>query len=309
MVEQHGFRLAARKLFITYPQCGGSKEELLAFISRLYPVTKYCISRESHIDGGLHLHAAFEFASKLDIRNSNTLDWTTGGLCHHPNIQSVKNWKATVTYIKKDGDFIEGGEELTFWRSLDTCVDVNDFLHRVKEEDPKTYWLNFKKLEEAAEAHFKRVTPLYEPVYTNFTLPMELTDWANGNLVQPQPFRPKSLVLLGTTRLGKTMWARSLGRHSYFGYDWCLDSYEPLSTYSVWDDVPWEKFSYNWKAWLGCQRDFVVTDKYRGKRRIPGGRPTIYLTNDDFRPLLKSRDLTWLNENTIFIEIKTPLFN
>lgn len=51
----------------------------------------------------------------------------------------------------------------------------------------------------------------------------------------------------------------------------------------IFDDISWDTIKGSAKSWFGAQRDFTVSDKYRRKRRIPGGVPCIYLCNpDDF---------------------------
>ncbi|TPX44294.1 hypothetical protein SeMB42_g04385 [Synchytrium endobioticum] len=42
-----------------------------------------------------------------------------------------------------------------------------------------------------------------------------MTDWVNEYIGKGKP-RPTSLFVIGDTRLGKALWARSLGHHMYF---------------------------------------------------------------------------------------------
>ncbi len=117
-----------------------------------------------------------------------------------------------------------------------------------------------------------------------------------------------SICLWGDTRLGKTLWARSLGRHAYyntfFSLGECLEDIE----YTVFDDIQ-GGFEYfrSYKAWAGCQRDFWMTDKYKGKVKITGGWPMIWLSNTD--PALDRHvDMQWLQGNMIFVHITEPIF-
>lgn len=82
-----------------------------------------------------------------------------------------------------------------------------------------------------------------------------------------------------------------------------LDEYEDSAGYNVFDDLPgglegW----YQYKHWLGGQRDFTCTDKYRHKRVIPGGKPTIYCSNVE-PGVAGGVDRDWLGVNTITVEI------
>jgi len=117
-----------------------------------------------------------------------------------------------------------------------------------------------------------------------------------------------SLCLYGETRLGKTLWARSLGSHAYFGGLFCLD--EPIDgvDYAVFDDMQGGlEFFHGYKFWLGCQSQFYATDKYKGKKLVDWGKPSIWLSNEDPRHD-KGADVAWLNGNCIFIRLLAPIF-
>lgn len=110
--------------------------------------------------------------------------------------------------------------------------------------------------------------------------------------------------------MGKTVWARSVGRHAYFGSLFSLD--EPITEdtqYAIFDDFGGLKYMPNYKAWLGCQQEFYQTDKYKGKRKITWGRPTIWVANDN--PLdefgLKDTEVEWLQGNCEIVFIETPI--
>lgn len=124
--------------------------------------------------------------------------------------------------------------------------------------------------------------------------------------------RPKSLILSGPSRLGKTVWARSLGKHIYWNTYYSVDEWDDSAEYIIVDDVPWENFSRIHKAILGCQLTFVLTDKYRGKKTIKNwGRPCIFLCNEDNDPFTKAGDyhiIQWLRENCVKVEITNKLY-
>lgn len=91
--------------------------------------------------------------------------------------------------------------------------------------------------------------------------------------------RPRSLILFGDTRLGKTLWARSLGKHAYFGGLFSLDEPIDEAQYAVFDDMQGGlEFFHAYKFWLGAQKEFWATDKYKGKQFIVWGRPSIYVS-------------------------------
>lgn len=83
-----------------------------------------------------------------------------------------------------------------------------------------------------------------------------------------------------------------------------MDSLDELAEYAIFDD--WDDWSTfrQYKQWLGAQRQFTVTDKYKKKQQWNWGKPCIILSNHN--PLFK--DYLWIKENCIICEIKSPLF-
>lgn len=80
--------------------------------------------------------------------------------------------------------------------------------------------------------------------------------------------------------------------------------------YIVFDDIPWERIPAP-KALLGCQSDFVLTDKYHKKISIKNwSKPAVVLWNPDMDPrstwTLDQRD--WADKNLIFIILSNKLY-
>lgn len=123
--------------------------------------------------------------------------------------------------------------------------------------------------------------------------------------------RQKSLVLFGETRLGKTVWARSLGKHIYFCglYSGAEAMRYKDVEYAVFDDMQL-KFVPQYKNWLGCQKQFQVKILYKDPVIIDWGKPCIWLSNDDPRlePHLSETDIQWLEGNCVFVNLREPIF-
>ena len=122
--------------------------------------------------------------------------------------------------------------------------------------------------------------------------------------------RPRSLIVWGETRLGKTVWARSLGSHVYCCLQWNVDDLKAGledAKYAVLDDIQGNfQFFPSYKGWLGGQQTFTVTDKYRGKTTINWGRPTIWLMNEDPEEV-GHVDLNWLRGNCDIVHLTEPI--
>lgn len=106
--------------------------------------------------------------------------------------------------------------------------------------------------------------------------------------------------------MGKTVWARSLGHHVYFNTVINYEHYDDDADYAVFDDLGGFKFFPSYKAWLGCQLKFDVNEKYKRKKRIHWGRPSIYLSNTDPRND-EAVDYDWLVGNCEIVYVGEPL--
>lgn len=85
---------------------------------------------------------------------------------------------------------------------------------------------------------------------------------------------------------------------------------EPIEDvqYAVFDDMQGGlDYFHAYKFWLGCQAEFYVTDKYKGKKLIKWGKPSIYLSNSDPRGD-KGADIEWLEGNCDFVYLSETIF-
>jgi len=78
-----------------------------------------------------------------------------------------------------------------------------------------------------------------------------------------------ALVLYGPSRMGKTAWARSLGRHNYWKGALNINTIDNEAEYHVFDDL--RKFrDFDYKSWMGAD-DFTVSGKYLKEQTVTGG--------------------------------------
>lgn len=119
--------------------------------------------------------------------------------------------------------------------------------------------------------------------------------------------RPKSLLLVGPTRIGKTIWARSLGIHIYWNGMTDLSTFRADAKYIIFDDVPFEFFP-NRKQWLGAQKEFTATDKYRRKTTLTWGKPCIYIVNPEDNPHNSPLWNPWFEQNVVTVYLRSRLY-
>jgi len=168
-------------------------------------VERYAISREQHADGTLHLHAYISLTRKLNTTNQHVFD--VRGF--HPNIQSARNLKAVIAYVIKDGNFISNlpttdlsangstTKKRTWGEILEESTNGANFLTMVRQEYPREYCIHNQRLREMAANEWPEVPLPYQPSFTQFTIPMELQEWATENI--GQGFNGKVSMMGGLT--------------------------------------------------------------------------------------------------------------
>lgn len=94
---------------------------------------------------------------------------------------------------------------------------------------------------------------------------------------------------------------RSFGKHVYWNSGTTIVNTDWESAeYLVVDDVEWEYFVGK-KCFLGCQRNFILTEKYVKKTPIKFGKPCIYLCNEDPREAMSMREETYYADNVDYV--------
>lgn len=126
-----GFRINAKKFFVTYPQCGDlSKDMVLQFFKNKGHICEYVIGEEEHKDGGRHVHAAIHFSNKYNLTTQDGFDING----YHPNVQAAKSFANVKTYCKKDGNFIEDvALELTPEKFRERAADLEAYQDHMKQ--------------------------------------------------------------------------------------------------------------------------------------------------------------------------------
>lgn len=292
------FRFNGRNLFVTYPQCSLKKEEVLEEFRTRYEIDAYTVCEELHEDGSPHIHAVFTFTRKRNIRDKRAFDIKG----YHPNIQSARDLQACIKYCQKDGNFLSNHRsKMDYGQLINQSENQESFLQAVEKYYPRDMVMNYDRIKAFAEFKFKKVLKPYVSNYTEFEVPGVMKSWVDCQLLG-RPERPKTLVLIGDSRLGKTQWARSLGRHIYWNGMIDMETFDEEAEYIIFDDFEWEYFP-NKKGWWGAQQEFTITDKYRRKRTIRWGKPMIWLGNKEL--ILDE----WCRDNCIVVKVHSPLYS
>lgn len=250
MALSHSFRVNAKNYFINYPRCSLSIKEALSQLQHLEaPTNKKFIRvcQEQHEDGSPHLHVLIQFEGKFSCRNPRFFDLVSPSRSahFHLNIQGAKSSSDVKAYIEKDGVHVDWGEfQIDSRSSRGGQQSINevyanalnsgnksDAFKIIREFSPKDYVLQFHNINSNLDRIFPQPPKLYISTFTSFTITDDMQQWVGENLILEEgatapPLRPRSIIIEGASRTGKTQWARSLGSHNYLSGH--LESYAVL---------------------------------------------------------------------------------
>lgn len=217
-----GFRLQARRFFLTFPQCATTKETAIDNAHSLLPdINWIVVCEEKHQDGSPHLHVALELKEKKHIRDPNFFD-PIGG--QHGNYQAMKNKAKCIEYVIKAGDFIAEGivpqdvlkkkDGRSSWAAKRIMAGAT--LEELNEEDPGFVLLHKRKIEEygnwlAIKKQRHNIRPWRLLHLENLTgTNLEIAQWLNENMFVSRSFKQPQLYIHGVHSLGKTSLIRQL---------------------------------------------------------------------------------------------------
>nr|UUC10269.1 AC1 protein [Sweet potato leaf curl virus] len=341
MAPPKRFKIQAKNYFITYPRCSLSKEDCLAQLLNIQTPTnkKYIhIAKELHEDGEPHLHVLVQFEGKFVCTNSRFFDLVspTRSAHFHPNIQGAKSSSDVKSYVDKDGDTLTWGEFQVDGRSArggqqtanDAAAEALNAgskeaaLQIIREKLPEKYLFQFHNLVSNLDRIFSPPPSVYSSPFSSSSfnaVPDIISDWAAENVMDSaaRPDRPISIVIEGPSRIGKTVWARSLGPHNYLcGHlDLSPKVYSNSAWYNVIDDVN-PQYLKHFKEFMGAQKDWQSNCKYGKPVQIKGGIPTIFLCNpgegSSFKLWLDKPEQealkNWALKNAIFCDVQSPFW-
>lgn len=153
---------------LTYAQCGSL--DPFAVVNHLSGLGAECIvGRESHADGGIHLHAFFMFERQRNFRRTDVFD--VDG--RHPNIlRGRQSPEKMWDYATKDGDIVGGGlgrpcrKELptasSVWDTIILCDTREEFFETCAELAPRALLTSFTSLRAYAEWRYRVEPTPYE---------------------------------------------------------------------------------------------------------------------------------------------------
>lgn len=267
--KRRKFRLSSKRLLLTYPQCTTDKHVVLGNIRNTFQeILEFAVvAREQHESGDPHLHCLVQLSRRTNYKDPHCLDHIAR---QHGSYEAVKNFRAALEYVIKDGEYVFHGEDpLSVLKRLKGHQDSKSdtiarrflegaSLEDVNEEYPGYVLMHKRKLEEYAswvQVKRRKLELLPWPTITvspaataTLTVEEEIKVWLAENIRRDdRPHTARNLYIYGRTCMGKTTFAYMLTRY--------------LSVYWVPMDEEFYDANIN-------EYDVAIMDEFRAQKRI-----------------------------------------
>lgn len=245
------FNINAKQIFLTYPQCPLTRQEIQQFIKQKFgnDYESSVICQEEHEpteddnNTGLHLHAYVLLKKKKHIRNCRFFDIIKEDTTYHPNVQSVKSKPAVIKYIcKSDVEILSDNFDTeAYLESIQTKkgysfhilakqVKEGQTARQIWENDESSgFYVNHKrKIDDIIKFNKELANSKPKPKFTGVTINgtndkswIKVINWTNVNFLRPRKFKQKQLWIWGADHdIGKTYFFLKILPHYYNMYSW-----------------------------------------------------------------------------------------
>lgn len=189
-----GFKFAAKYGLFTYAQCGDL--DPFEVVNHFASLRAECIiGRESHADGGIHLHAFVMWERRFETTNPRRFDVQT----RHPNVVAGYGTpEKGYDYATKECDIVGGGLERpsgdsdgkagSKWSEIVSAETADDFWRIVQQMDPRALCCSFTSLQKYVEWKYRTDPAEYaSPAGVQFSMERcrGLEDWRGANIDRP----------------------------------------------------------------------------------------------------------------------------
>lgn len=102
-MRRNTFRLESKNLFLTYPKCDLSKEDIINELRRKLGenLKNYVVAEENHESGEPHRHVYLNLSNQIRTRDSRYFDIRG----YHGNYQGCRGVSAVIRYCTKESDY------------------------------------------------------------------------------------------------------------------------------------------------------------------------------------------------------------
>lgn len=266
-MSANNFRLSAKSLFLTYPQCPLEPQVVLDELKQIlifHDIIRWTVARENHSDGQPHIHCAIRLRHKFDSRTPNCLD-VQG---YHGNYQGSRNFSLVWNYCRKHQNYISSDKSLL--QSVQHCNSRKDLIELCVEQELIGKYNVLEK---------------YHNLVRGYTNPQPIMpfDWYRAI---PSPVSGSAIWLSGSPGIGKTIYTRYKYPKAFF-----VDGPKHFQHYDGENQLVFADFRIsNWENEFSFIRKAITdevcwTPPYYGSFRLPWPRTVIVETNERLRQL------------------------
>ncbi len=259
------YKLSAKNLFLTYPQCNIKKEEVSLRITEFFEENlSWCVvAEEDHKDGTPHIHCIIALKERVQVHREDYFDFLTG---KHGNYQGCRNVTKVLTYVTKDNEYVQVNIDVLEFLRLRKAkkstksaiiaqyiIDGNMSLKEIMLLYPGFVMMHQRKIRDFQTL----VSVINKPkkkdwigasvLCTENNRDSDIARWLNKNIKKKRKFKQEQLYIWGDTNMGKTSLIEKLSDY--------LDIYY----------LPAEDY---YDTYLDNSYDLVVMDEFKGQKRV-----------------------------------------
>jgi len=248
------FRLAAHRVFLTYPKNDTPKEVVLQRAVNFWKeeLEWAVVAVESHKDGTPHLHAILSFVAKKNFRSASFADFLAG---KHGDYKAVKNLRKSLVYIQKqDKEPAEHGISVSEYLAthhasvgahVESILQSGGGLREIQEARPGYLAHALQRVEKLQTwmvmEKIRSRAPCWDPCHAADAAcgqDVAIATWLNDAILKTRERKAPQLWLFGPPNTGKTallIWLEEMVRvmwltHSEQFYDqWQEDTFDVIA--------------------------------------------------------------------------------
>jgi len=187
------FRLNAKNVFLTYPQCDTLPSLLGTHLETLRPASYILVVREKHQDGHYHLHALVQWVDKINVRDNRWFDHNG----FHPNIQPARDVSAVRDYILKavpeipnDDDIwtmgsFSSNKKTDKWLAVANATSEEECIAAALEASPRDFVLQHDRITDYARKKSRRIELYQHDPNISFNVPESIIAWMTEEFRNP----------------------------------------------------------------------------------------------------------------------------
>lgn len=303
---QSRWRLTAKNLFLTYPQCDTAKSVLLSNAKTFFGdnLNWIVIAQETHEDGALHLHAAIALKRQFSTRDPFRLDCLAQNESRtfHGNYQSMRNVRNSLNYLmkedqnpaafgidpkiavaKKNGKAALMAQMMTDGATLQELISEDAGFVMMNHQKI----VNFQQILKIQTLRAKKTqSQLNIDLATGGPEALLIVQWLRENIRHPREFKQRQLFLESPPNHGKTSMILELQKYLNIYWAPLEGSNDDLYEDGVYDLVVFDEFhgqrKLTWLNWFMQGGSMPIHRRYNSTIK-DDNLPVIILSNSSPR--------------------------